>query len=237
MTEWAKTTTKNIILNTIKNKDISMYEEKRKALVRHLLRSGYISKPDIAKAMENVPRHLFVPQNMQKYAYEDCPLEIGVGQTISAPHMVGIMVENLDIREGQKILEVGTGLGYHSAVISSILGESGHVYTVERHSELAEKAMKKLKNYQNITVIVSDGSKGLKEYAPYDRIFATCAAPGIPEPLIEQLKENGKLLIPVGERFMQDLILLEKKNNKISKRNLGGCLFVPLVGEYGFKRF
>ncbi|MBU3902162.1 MAG: protein-L-isoaspartate O-methyltransferase, partial [Candidatus Thermoplasmatota archaeon] len=148
-----------------------MYEEKRKALVRHLLRAGYISKPDVVKAMENVPRHLFVPENMQKYAYEDCPLEIGFAQTISAPHMVGIMVENLDIREGQKILEVGTGLGYHSAVISSILGESGYVYTVERHSDLAEKAREKLKNYQNITVMVGDGSKGLEEYAPYDRIL------------------------------------------------------------------
>jgi protein-L-isoaspartate(D-aspartate) O-methyltransferase len=214
-----------------------MYEEKRKALVRHLLRSGYISKPGVVKAMENVPRHLFVPENMQKYAYEDCPLEIGFGQTISAPHMVGIMIENLEIREGQKILEVGTGLGYHSGVVSSLLGESGHVYTIEYHSELAEKARENLKDYQNVTVIFGDGSKGLKEYAPYDRILVTCAAPDIPELLIEQLKDNGKILIPIGERFMQELILLEKKNSKISKRNLGGCMFVPLVGEYGFKRF
>jgi len=212
-----------------------MYEEERKALVRHLVRSGYISKPDVVKAMENVQRHLFVPENMQKYAYEDCPLEIGFGQTISAPHMVGIMVEALDIREGQKILEVGTGFGYHSAVVSSLVGGSGHVYTIERYSGLAEKAKENLKNYKNTAVIVADGSKGLKEYAPYDRIFVTCAAPDIPEPLIEQMKENGKLLIPVGERFMQELILLEKKNNKISKRNLGGCVFVPLVGEYGFR--
>lgn len=212
-----------------------MYEEKRKALVRHLVKCDYISKPEIVKTMENIPRHLFVPENIRKYAYEDCPLEIGFGQTISAPHMVGIMVEKLDIRAGQKILEVGTGLGYHSAVVSSIVGESGYVYTIERHSGLAEKAKEKLKNYKNVTVIVTDGSKGLKEYALYDRIFVTCAAPNIPEPLIEQLKENGKLLIPVGERFMQNLILLEKKNGKISKRNLGGCMFVPLLGEYGFR--
>ncbi|MDI6916352.1 MAG: protein-L-isoaspartate O-methyltransferase [Thermoplasmatales archaeon] len=212
-----------------------MYEEERKALVRHLVRRGYISKHDVVKAMENVPRHLFIPENMQKYAYEDCPLEIGFGQTISAPHMVGIMVESLDVRGGQKILEVGTGLGYHSAVVSSVVGDSGHVYTIERYSGLAEKAKENLKNYKNVEVIVADGSKGLKEHAPYDRIFVTCAAPDIPEPLIEQLKGNGKLLIPVGERFMQDLILLEKKNNKISKRNLGGCMFVPLVGEYGFR--
>lgn len=219
----------------MKNKEISMYEEERKVLVRHLVRSGHISKPEIVKAMENVCRHLFVPENVQKYAYEDCPLEIGLDQTISAPHMVGIMVESLDIRAGQKILEIGTGLGYHSAIVSSVLGESGHVYTIECHPELAVSAKEKLKDYQNVTVIVGDGSKGLKEYAPYDRIFVTCAAPDIPEPLIEQLKENGKLLIPVGERFMQDLILLEKKNNKISKRNLGGCVFVPLVGECGFR--
>ena len=212
-----------------------MYEEKRKALVRHLLRAGYISKPDVVRAMEKVPRHLFVPESMQKYAYEDCPLGVGLGQTISAPHMVGIMVEKLDIKKDQKILEIGTGLGYHAAVVSFILSGSGHVYTVERYPELAESAKENLKNYQNITVIVGDGSKGLKEYAPYDRIFVTCAAPDIPELLIEQLDDNGKLLIPVGERFMQDLILLEKKDNKILKRNLGGCMFVPLIGEYGFR--
>ncbi len=212
-----------------------MYEEKRKALISHLVRNGYISKPDVVRAMEKVSRHLFVPESMQKYAYEDYPLGVGLGQTISAPHMVGIMVESLDIKKDQKILEIGTGLGYHSAVVSSILGGSGHVYTVERYPELAESAKENLKNYQNISVIVGDGSKGLKEYAPYDRIFVTCAAPDVPPPLIEQLNDNGKLLIPVGERFMQDLILLEKKGNKISKRNLGGCMFVPLIGEYGFR--
>lgn len=213
------------------------FDQKRTDLVKHLVRCGYISKPEVIESMGSIPRHLFVPENIRKYAYEDHPLEIGQNQTISAPHMVGIMIENLDLMKGHRVLEIGTGLGYHSAVASKIVGESGSVHTIERYKELADKAKQNFEilGIKNVFVHVGDGSKGFAEHAPYDRIFATCGAPSIPSSLIEQLKKSGKLIIPVGERFYQDLILAEKVNHQIRTKNLGGCMFVPMVGEYGFK--
>lgn len=213
------------------------YELRRQALINHLIRSGYLNKPEAIKAMASVPRHLFVPDHVKRYAYEDYPLEIGLGQTISAPHMVAIMIESLDLADGHKVLEVGAGFGYHAAVAALVVGETGSVYAIERYSELAEQAKKNLAQagIKNVSVVVGDGSKGLKEHAPYDRIFATCGSPKIPEPLTQQLKANGKLLLPVGSRFYQDLILVEKINHKIKTKNLGGCMFVPMIGEYGFR--
>ncbi|MDI6707571.1 MAG: protein-L-isoaspartate O-methyltransferase [Candidatus Thermoplasmatota archaeon] len=213
------------------------YELRRAKLVKHLIRWGYLKTPEIIEAISVVPRHLFVPERVRAQAYEDYPLEIGLGQTISAPHMVAIMLESLELRKGHKVLEIGTGLGYHSAVASVVVGEKGKIYTVERYSELAEQANKNLEiaGIKNVEVVVGDGSRGLEQFAPYDRIFATCGAPKIPSPLIEQLKENSKLLLPIGSRYMQDLILVEKINNKIKTTNLGGCMFVPMIGEYGYK--
>lgn len=215
----------------------SNYELRRQALIKHLIRWGYLRTPEIIKAMAQVPRHLFVPDRVKEQAYEDYPLEIGLGQTISAPHMVAIMLESLDLRKGHKVLEIGTGFGYHSAVASLVVGETGKIYTIERYSELAEQARKNLASIgiKNVYVVVGDGSKGLEQFAPYDRIFATCGTPKIPLPLTEQLKENGKLLLPVGGRYMQDLILVEKKDHEIETKNLGGCMFVPMIGEEGFR--
>jgi protein-L-isoaspartate(D-aspartate) O-methyltransferase len=214
-----------------------IYELKRKVMINHLIRWGYLKTPEIIKAMYAVPRHLFVPERARVQAYEDYPLEIGLGQTISAPHMVAIMLEKLDLKQNHKVLEIGTGFGYHSAVASLTVGESGKIYTIERYPELAEQAKKNLAviGLKNVNVVVGDGSKGLELYAPYDRIFATCGAPKIPSPLVEQLKENGKLLLPVGSRYMQDLILVEKVDNELKTKNLGGCMFVPMVGEFGFR--
>jgi protein-L-isoaspartate(D-aspartate) O-methyltransferase len=152
--------------------------------------------------------------------------------------MVGIMVEKLDLEIGNIVLEIGTGSGYHAAIVAEIVGSSGHVYTVERIKSLAERAKENIARCglsDRITIVVSDGSKGLERYAPYDRIFVTCASPKIPQPLIEQLKNGGKLLIPLGGRYFQDLVGVRKQNNKISRENYGGCVFVPLIGEYGFK--
>jgi protein-L-isoaspartate(D-aspartate) O-methyltransferase len=198
------------------------------------MQSGYLTSDSVIDAMRDVPREIFVPESMRKYAYNDTPLEIGYGQTISAPHMVAIMSEALDLKRNSRVLEVGTGTGYHAAVTAKIVRD-GHVYTVERIKELAEKAMANFEKLgiKNITVIVGDGSLGLPEYSPFDRIYATCAAPAVPPRLVEQLSDGGKMLVPVGGRIC-DLILVEKADGKITEKNLGGCSFVPMVGEGGY---
>jgi len=211
------------------------YEEKRSDLVKQLILEGRIKTKEVERAFLEVKREEFVPDHLIHYAYVDSPLEIGHGQTISAPHMVAIMVEGLDIKKGQKILEIGAGSGYHAAIVSKLVGNKGHVYTIERYSSLVENAKKNLKNsgIENVTIDLGDGSEGLPKNAPYDRIYVTCAAPDIPPPLIEQLKDEGKLMVPVGKMVCQ-LELIEKKKDKIHTKNLGGCAFVPLVGKYGF---
>ena len=212
-----------------------MYNVQRKSLVKKLKHQRRIETPPVEKAFLEIPRENFVPDSIKKYAYVDTPLEIGNGQTISAPHMVAIMCECLDIKPDMKILEIGAGSGYHAAIVSKIIGEKGQVYTVERHKGLAEKAKQNLEStgIKNVKVIVGDGSLGLPDFAPYDRIYVTCAAPDIPKPYIEQLKNNGKLLIPVGRVYCK-LLLLEKKDNEIITKDYGGCAFVPLVGKHGF---
>ena len=211
------------------------YKEKRINLVRQLILEKRIKTKEVEKAFLEVKRELFVPKKIKDYAYIDTPLEIGNGQTISAPHMVAIMVEGLDIKEGQNILEIGSGSGYHAAIVSKLVGESGHVYTIDRFPSLVENAKKNLEKskIKNVIVENGDGSEGLEKYAPYDRIYVTCAAPDIPQPLIDQLKDNGKLMIPVG-RMISQLELIEKINGKTKRKNLGGCAFVPLIGKYGF---
>ena len=211
------------------------YEEKRSDLVKQLILEGRIKTKEVERAFLEVKREEFVPDHFKHYAYVDSPLEIGHGQTISAPHMVAIMVEGLDIKKGQKILEVGAGSGYHAAIVSKLVGNKGHVYTIERYSSLVENAKKNLKStgIKNVTIEIGDGSEGLPKYAPYDRIYVTCAAPDIPPPLIDQLKDEGKLMVPVGKMICQ-LELIEKIKDKLHSKNLGGCAFVPLVGKYGF---
>jgi protein-L-isoaspartate(D-aspartate) O-methyltransferase len=210
------------------------FEEKRKIMVNHLILERRIISDKVKQAFLETPRELFVPKHLENYAYADTPLEIGNGQTISAPHMVAIMCEELDIQKDQKILEIGAGSGYHAAIVSKIVGEKGHVYTIERFSGLAKKAKENLEkaSIKNVTVEVGDGSKGLEKYQPYDIIYVTCAAPDMPKPLIDQLKDPGQLMVPVGHTICT-LFLLEKNQGKITKKNLGGCAFVPLVGEYG----
>jgi protein-L-isoaspartate(D-aspartate) O-methyltransferase len=211
------------------------YESERKRMVEKLVRSGYVHSQEVINAMTRMPRHVFV--DIGRSAYVDSPMSIGDGQTISAPHMVGIMLEALDLREGQKVLEVGGGSGYHAALVSEMIGETGIVYSVERIERLAQKAMTALASIglsDRVKIVVADGSLGLPEHAPYDRIFVTCAAPAIPEPLVDQMAEGGKLLIPVGGTYLQDLILATKKRGKVKKKSYGGCVFVPLVGKHGF---
>jgi protein-L-isoaspartate(D-aspartate) O-methyltransferase len=212
-----------------------MFEDQRERLVEKLKIEGHIKTKAVEKAFLETPRELFVPEKLKGYAYVDTPLEIGNGQTISAPHMVAIMCEALDLKKGQKILEIGAGSGYHAAIVSKLIGDKGHVYTIERFPSLADNAKKNLEKVgiKNVTVEMGDGSEGLPKYAPYDSIYVTCAAPCIPQPLVEQLKDPGKLLIPVGQ-FISKLELVEKKNKKIIEKDLGGCAFVPLVGKHGY---
>ncbi|MEM2870550.1 MAG: protein-L-isoaspartate O-methyltransferase [Thermoplasmata archaeon] len=216
------------------------FERQRRRLVESLKARGYINSPRVEAAMLAVRRHLFVPERNRPDAYDDRPLDIGEGQTISAPHMVAIMAEALELERGHRVLEVGGGSGYHAAVVAHIVAPEGHVYSVERIASLAERARKSLElaGYsKHVTVVVGDGSKGLPEHAPYDRIFVACAAPDIPPPLFDQLREGGKMLVPVGPVYLgQDLIRVEKRGGKQHSTNLGGCVFVPLIGEYGFRR-
>jgi protein-L-isoaspartate(D-aspartate) O-methyltransferase len=210
------------------------FEEMRKHLVKGL--AFYISNEKVRKVMSCVPRHKFVPDNVQKEAYTDMPLEIGYGQTISAPHMVAIMCELLELSEGHKVLEIGSGSGYNAAIMSELVGKSGHVYTVERIEPLVHFAQNNLREtgYNNVTVILEDGSMGYSRYAPYDRITVTCAAPSIPGPLLEQLKPGGIMVIPVGN-YSQELIKITKDSEgNIHKEKKGGVVFVPLIGKYGF---
>ena len=214
------------------------YEEERRRVVDSLIKRGYLSDKKVIKAMLSVPREVFLPDNIKNRAYIDSPQEIGAGQTISAPHMVAIMAERLELDDGQKVLEIGGGSGYHAAVVAEIIGPTGRVYTVERIESLARRARANLNQIgldKRVKVVVGDGSRGLPEHAPYDRIFVACAAPDVPAPLVQQLKDGGKLLIPVGARYMQTLLFIEKRGNNIIRKDYGGCVFVPLVGEYGFK--
>ncbi|MFO7992277.1 MAG: protein-L-isoaspartate O-methyltransferase [Thermoplasmata archaeon] len=211
--------------------------EERKRLLDELEKYGYIKSNEVKRAMLSIPRENFMPDHMEKYAYVDSPQPIGGGQTISAPHMVAMMVEKLDLEPGHKVLEVGGGMGYHAAVISRVVKEEGIVFSVELLEELARSAEKALEKtgIQNVEVIRGDGSSGYEEEAPYDRISVACAAPEIPPPLIRQLKVGGKLLLPVSSGFFQELIRVTRTaEDKIKKEKLGGVAFVPLKGEYGY---
>ncbi|MCD6493311.1 MAG: protein-L-isoaspartate O-methyltransferase [Archaeoglobaceae archaeon] len=211
------------------------FGKKREKLIERLRYELNLSDK-VVEAMKKVPRHLFVPPAYRSEAYVDAPLPIGKGQTISAPHMVAIMCELLDLKKGDKVLEVGAGCGYHAAVVAEIVGKDGKVIAIERIPELAEMAKRNLETlgYDNVLVVVGDGSKGYEKEAPYDKIYVTASAPKIPEPLIEQLKPGGKLVIPVGN-FTQHLYVVEKdENGNVKKKNWGAVRFVPLIGEYGF---
>ena len=216
-----------------------MHEKQREELIESLVRWGYIKKPEIIEVFKKVPRHEFVPADIRKYAYIDQPLPIGYGQTISAPSMIAIMLDALDLKPGQKVLEIGTGSGYNASLIAELVGPEGKVFTIERIAKLADFGRANLKKtgYERVHVVVGDGTCGYKKEAPWDRILVTACAPELPKPLVEQLKIGGKLAVPVGSHYMfQTLLVAEKRGEKeISVRECGGCSFVPLVGKYGWK--
>jgi len=206
-------------------------------MVASLKARGYIRSPEVERAMSIVPRHLFLPADVRGEAYSDTPLSIGEGQTISAPHMVAMMAEALELRPGHKVLEIGTGSGYNAAVMAEVVGKEGSTITIERHASLAEKARIALREagYDNVSVMTGDGSIGHEEGAPYDRIAVTCGAPSIPRPLMDQLKDGGLLVIPVGGLSYQSLLRVRKMGQNISTEDLGSVVFVPLLGEKGHR--
>lgn len=214
-----------------------MFAAKKKQLIDKLIKGGYIKNKDVISAMEQIPREVFVPDEFKDFSYSDTPLRIGTGQTISAPHMVGMMLELIELKKGDKVLEVGGGSGYHASIAAAIVGDEGHVYSVEIIEELAIKAEINIKNagmQDRVSVVLGDGSKGLEEHSPFDKIMVACGAPSIPRPLIDQLKDGGIMILPVGGGYYQTLVrVIKKPGGEIIKEDHGGCAFVPMVGEYG----
>ncbi len=194
-------------------------------------------KDNVYEAIKKVPRHLFVPVKYRDQAYIDTPLPIGFGQTVSAPHMVAIMCDILNLKEGEKVLEIGTGCGYHAAVVAEIIGKKGKVISIERIPELAEMAAANLRGlgYDNVEVIVGDGSEGYPPEAPYDKIYVTASAPDVPKPLIDQLKKGGRMVIPVGGENQWLIVVDKDEKGNIKRKNWGSVRFVLLKGKYGFK--
>ncbi len=207
------------------------YASLRKAMVENQLQNRGVTHLGTLAAMLNVPRHEFVPEDLQPYAYKDRPLPIGNGQTISQPYIVAFMTEVLELKNSDKVLEIGTGSGYQAAVLAKIVDS---VYTIEIVEELALEAKKRLKEmkYDNITVKAGDGYHGWPEKAPFDAIMVTAGADRIPQPLVDQLKLGGRLIIPVGpHNGIRQLVLLIKRKNKIVKRNLMSVRFVPFTRD------
>jgi len=209
------------------------FKSLREEMVTEQIMGRGVVTPRVIEAFRKVPRHLFVPEEFRSHSYNDHPLPIGEGQTISQPYMVALMTDILNLSGEEKVLEIGTGSGYQAAILAELGKE---VYTVERHRALAERAEKVLKdlNYQNVRVLVGDGTKGWKEFSPYQKIIVTASAPDVPQPLFEQLDEMGRLAIPIGGRWSQDLVLVEKRKGNMITKSICGCVFVPLIGEYGY---
>ncbi len=204
-------------------------------MVVQQIRSRGLKNPRVTDVLGRIPRHRFVPLDLRTRAYDDCPLPIGEDQTISQPYIVALMTDALDLSGNEKVLEVGTGSGYQTAILCELAKQ---VFTLERIQSLGENAERLLKDmgYTQFTFIFGDGSLGYEEEAPYDRVIITAATPHIPPPLVEQVREGGVIIAPVGRPFEQDLVKGVKREGKLKKKYLGGCRFVKLVGTHGFTR-
>ncbi|MFB6104665.1 MAG: protein-L-isoaspartate(D-aspartate) O-methyltransferase [Halobacteriaceae archaeon] len=204
-------------------------EAARDALVDRLANRGF--EDDVLAALRTVPRHAFVPADQRATAYEDRPLPIGNGQTISAPHMVAIMADELEVTDGDQVLEIGTGCGYHAAVTAELVGAE-QVYSVEVDADLAARARETLAEtgYGDVSVRVGDGRDGWPAHAPYDAAYLTCAAPTIPDAVLDQVRDGGTVLAPVG-RHRQELVRATVDGETVHREELGGVRFVRLRGE------
>lgn len=209
------------------------FERARRLMVHRQLRQRGIRDERVLTAMGRVPRERFIAPDACDQAYADCALPIDCGQTISQPYMVGLMTEALRLSGGEKILEIGTGSGYQTAVLAEL---AGRVVSIERHRELSNRAAALLRelNYSNVTLAVGDGSLGWPAESPYDRILVTAAAERAPEPLFRQLADGGILVIPIGSRDMQTLQAIGRVGDDLRVVSLSPCRFVPLVGAEGW---
>jgi protein-L-isoaspartate(D-aspartate) O-methyltransferase len=208
-------------------------EGKRANMMEYQIRARGVKDPRVLEAMGKVPRHVFVPPGYVDAAYDDRPLPIGSGQTISQPYMVAVMTEALKLQGGERVLEIGTGSGYQTAVLAELVS---HVVTVERMPELSSSAVRTVGalGYANVEFVVGDGTKGYPPRAPYGGILVTAGAPDIPDVLLRQLAEGGRLLIPVGNTLQQTLTRVTRTGKDYRTERLEGCVFVPLIGEYGW---
>ncbi len=210
------------------------YISRRRMVEEQIIARG-IRDRRVIEAMLTIPRHLFVDEALQEQAYGDYPLPIGEGQTISQPYMVALMTEALELKGDEKVLEIGTGSGYQTAILAHL---AERVFSIERISSLASRARRVLDELGifNVVIRVGDGTMGWPEEAPFDGIVVSAASPDLPEPLIDQLAPGGRLVIPVGSPFSQELLKVTKKEDgSLIKQGLGGCRFVKLIGEYAWK--
>ncbi len=206
----------------------------RQSMVREQLIARDIIDERVLQVMNRIPREIFVGEGLRNRAYEDTPLPIGEEQTISQPFMVALMTELLRLNGDEKVLEIGTGSGYQTAILAELAAK---VFTIERSHNLSRRARQILENegFDNVLTRVGDGTIGWAEFAPYDRIIVTAGAPSVPETLVNQLAEGGIMVIPAGERFQQELMVITKTASGVETRNGGGCVFVPLIGREGWQ--
>jgi protein-L-isoaspartate(D-aspartate) O-methyltransferase len=217
----------------MKGSNLASYQEQRRAMVEQQLGARGIHDQRVLDAMLEVPRHKFVPPEFQAQAYADHPLPIGAEQTISQPFIIAVALQALALAGWESVLEVGTGSGYQTALLARMARQ---VYSVERHVELIEKAQATLQQqgFGNIKISLRDGSRGWPDYAPFDAILVSAAAPSLPRSLVEQLGEGGRMVIPVGPPHAQELQLISRQATQITTETVEGCRFVPLVGLEGY---
>lgn len=209
------------------------FDEQRHRMVLEQLKARGISDERVLAAFLKVPRHLFAPEAQRTEAYADHPIPIEAGQTMSQPYIVALMTQLLRLQGHERVLEIGTGSGYQMAILAELALE---IYSVERLPELAKQARRRLQElgYTNVHLTTANGSPGWPAYAPYDGMLVTAAAPQAPPPLVEQLAEGGRLVIPLGGEQTQMLTLLHKREGRLVRQDITGCVFVPLRGQYGW---
>lgn len=214
---------------------MNAYDSKRQYMVETQIVARGIKDKMVIDALRKIPRHLFLDEALWPQAYEDHAMPIGEKQTISQPYIVALMTEALQLTDKQKVLEIGTGSGYQTAILAEIADQ---VYSIERIPSIAKRARKvfdKLQ-YRNVVITIGDGTSGWKEHSPYDGIIVTASSPKVPKPLLGQLAIGGRLVIPIGEESGQGLMVFTKEDeNNYTEENYGGCRFVKLVGEYGWR--